>query len=234
VQPDAINLGTSPVASSLGSVLGSSPSTGGAFLQREQPPSQLSARLPCSQDRSGVTFPRSLVESLASSALGRSVDGDAGLPRPEDGGTPPAGNPVDDMFGCAYQADAPHCMSICAQACARPTDSKVPTIVTRFLARSGHACTGPLVSCSWEEDEMFGQVPAAAPAPAPQGRVLRLFDMCQISAAQLVTIRNVLPLFDWADMSRANLVKDVCLQVRGRQEFLTNVQNVESLRIALF
>ena len=60
---------------------------------------------------------------------------------------------------------------------------------------------------------MFAQ-PAPAPQPAvPQGRVLRLFDLCQIASAELVTIRNVLPLLDWADMSRANLVKDVCLQV---------------------
>ena len=61
---------------------------------------------------------------------------------------------------------------------------------------------------------MFVPDPAASlPAPPPQGRVLRLFDLAQITSADLVTIRNVLPLLDWADMSRANLVKDVCLQV---------------------
>jgi hypothetical protein len=43
--------------------------------------------------------------------------------------------------------------------------------------------------------------------------VLRLFDLAQIATANEVTVRNVLPLLDWADMSRAALVKDVCLQV---------------------
>lgn len=49
---------------------------------------------------------------------------------------------------------------------------------------------------------------------APRGRVLRLFDLAQVAVAELVNVRNVLPLLDWADMSRARLVKDVCLQVR--------------------
>jgi hypothetical protein len=51
-------------------------------------------------------------------------------------------------------------------------------------------------------------------AAQPHGRVLRLFDMAQIAAADLVSVRNVLHLLIWADMSRAHLVKDVCLQVR--------------------
>lgn len=71
--------------------------------------------------------------------------------------------------------------------------------------------------CRLEEDDWAAP---SQPCPQPQqhqaqqGRVLRLFDLAQISAASLITLRNVLLLLDWADMARANLVKDICLQVR--------------------
>jgi hypothetical protein len=100
-----------------------------------------------------------------------------------------------------------------AQADRTPPDTR------RFLLMLGKAVR-------WEEDEMFATEPRQQQqlqpqqqqeaTAAPQGRVLRLFDMAQIKSAEMVTIRNVLPLLDWADMSRANLVKDVCLQVRSR------------------
>jgi hypothetical protein len=73
-QADSPLLGTSPVASSLGTLLGSSPlNASGSFMQREQSShAQMHSRLPGSQERNGVMFPRSLVESVASSGLGRS------------------------------------------------------------------------------------------------------------------------------------------------------------------
>jgi hypothetical protein len=52
-------------------------------------------------------------------------------------------------------------------------------------------------------------------SPQRPSRVLPLFDLAQVAAAEEVNVRNVLPLLDWADMSRASLVKDVCLQVRS-------------------
>ena len=71
-----------------------------------------------------------------------------------------------------------------------------------------------MTSCPCRHDELDRGQGGGTPRGAQQGRVLRLFDLAQLAAAELVNVRNVLPLLDWADMSRARLVKDVCLQVR--------------------
>lgn len=70
-------LGTSPVASSLGSLLGSSPS--GAFIQREQHASQLGVRSHSGQHEPVVFQTHSLADSFSSTGL-QGIFGDVDSP----------------------------------------------------------------------------------------------------------------------------------------------------------
>ena len=60
---------------------------------------------------------------------------------------------------------------------------------------------------------MDKEEPAAAPRPLPTSRVMRLFDITQIAAARVVDVRNVLPLLQFAHLTRAHLLQDICMQV---------------------
>jgi hypothetical protein len=51
------------------------------------------------------------------------------------------------------------------------------------------------------------------PATILRGRVMRLFDMAQIAMAKIVDLRNVLPLLQFAQLTRADLLQDICMQV---------------------
>lgn len=42
---------------------------------------------------------------------------------------------------------------------------------------------------------------------------MRLFDITQIAAARVVDMRNVLPLLQFAHLTRAHLLQDICMQV---------------------
>jgi hypothetical protein len=47
-----------------------------------------------------------------------------------------------------------------------------------------------------------------------RGRVMRLFDMCQVAVSRVVDLRNALPVLEWADLTQAHLLKDYTVQVR--------------------
>lgn len=65
------------------------------------------------------------------------------------------------------------------------------------------------VVCRMDKEE-----PTTTQRPLPKTRVMRLFDITQIAAARVVDIRNVLPLLQFAHLTRAHLLHDICMQVR--------------------
>jgi hypothetical protein len=77
----------------------------------------------------------------------------------------------------------------------------------RMHAHRASTSTATATVCRMEEE------PAAVPV-VPRSRVMRLFDMTQIAAARIVDARNALPLLQFAHLSRAHLLQDICLQVR--------------------
>lgn len=76
---------------------------------------------------------------------------------------------------------------------------------------------------------MDKEEPAAAPQPLPKSRVMRLFDITQIAAARVVDVRNVLPLLQFAHLTRAHLLQDICMQVPALPLFLLYISVIAVL-----
>lgn len=204
----AARLPASPAVSSVPSILGTSPLSGSFPLRQPSSVNSVS-HVPGSVEHQGV-MPPSLVGFVTSelaSERRRSLRADT-----VDGQSERA-EPREEMFGCAR-------LCLCAAAhlarrvqCIAPIGCACLTAALRLELSIGRM-RDQRRECllRWEDDEMFA--PAPPVAKEPPSRVLPLFDLAQIAAADLITLRNVLPLLSWADMARANLVKAVCLQVR--------------------